>query len=135
MDKNFNHFYDIEMNLALLVLDGPLKSQLIYPYDGYIFSGSEFSDSDMLAEHAVVKFDQDFNWNIKCLGQSTIRIGLSAQPQIALVNNLIFNLGSTAFKVVPKPQLKNSWDLELVNYLKSSSWNNTKKVFKTFCKV
>ncbi len=122
------------MNLALLVLDGPLKGQLIYPHDGYVFTGSDFSDSSMMAQHAIVCFDLKFNWNIRCLGSSTIRVGLSAQPTIALVNNLIFNIGTTGFKVVPKPGPSGPWESELIDYLKLSSWNNTKKDFHFFHK-
>ena len=64
------------MSLALTILDGPLKGKLISLKKNQILSGSFFSDEEMGNKHAVVSIDHDLSWNIGCLGDNKMRVGL-----------------------------------------------------------
>ncbi len=118
------------MNLALTVLDGPLKGKLISLKKNFVLSASFFSDEEMGKNHAEVSLDQNMSWNISGLESNKIRIGSGESDQISLILGLIFHLGQTGFKVIEKPQPKfEGWEEGLTNWMGAQSWGQKQTDF------
>lgn len=88
--------------LTLQILDGELQSTKIPLRQGYIFSGTHFTDNQMQKQHAKVSLDSNFNWKINSLDNGMIRIGSEETKSISLIPGLVFHLGQTGFKVVER---------------------------------
>jgi hypothetical protein len=109
--------------LALQVLDGPHKGQLISMRENYIFSSGYFGDTDMSSVHAEIILDQNFVWKIKALDGNKIRAGSSEGSSLSLIHGLIFHMGQTGFKVVERPPFAfEKWEDGLVEFLEGDSW-------------
>ncbi|MFN3455210.1 MAG: hypothetical protein ACK41T_09650 [Pseudobdellovibrio sp.] len=111
------------MNLALLVLDGPLKNQIIYPQENLVFSGSQFRDAIMSEKHAYISIDQNLSWKINALDNNTVRAGTTESQSLSLMNGLIFHLGQTGFKIIERPQSNiTDWKSDLIAFLEAEEW-------------
>lgn len=111
------------MNLALLVLDGPLKNQIIYPQENLVFSGSQFRDAIMSEKHAYISLDQNLSWKINALDNNTVRAGTAESQSLSLMNGLIFHLGQTGFKIIERPQSNiTDWKSDLIAFLEAEEW-------------
>lgn len=111
------------MKLALQVLDGPHKGQLITMRENYIFSSGYFGDPEMSSVHAEIYLDQNFVWKIRALDGNKIRAGSSEGAQLSLIHGLILHMGQTGFKVVERPQPAfEKWEEGLVEFLESDTW-------------
>jgi hypothetical protein len=88
--------------MTLQILDGQLQSTQLPLQQNYVFKSSHFQDADMQTEHAQVSLDHNFNWKIKGLGGSKIRISTDEMDSVSLLPGLIFHIGQTGFKVVER---------------------------------
>lgn len=121
------------MSLALTILDGPLKGKLISLKKNQILSGPFFSDEEMGNKHASVHIDSDLSWNIMCLDNNKMRVGLGETTKISLIPGLIFHLGQTGFKVVEKPKLNlEGWEEGLTDWMSEQSWEQKQTDFFFF---
>lgn len=111
------------MNLSLLVLDGPLKSLEIPLKEGYVFSQKEYQDQEMTSNHALSSIDHNLSWKINGLNGSKIRVGLEEKSHITLIPDLIFHLGQTGFKVIPRAvSTITSWEQKSAEIISSTEW-------------
>lgn len=121
------------MNLALSVLDGPLKGKIVILKKDFVLGGSYFSDEEMGKDHAVISLDQNMSWNISGLDKNKIRVGLGESDRISLIAGLIFHLGQTGFKVIEKPQLRlEGWEEGLTDWLSEQRWQQKQTDFFFF---
>lgn len=111
------------MKLALQVLDGTHKGQLINLRENFVFSSSYFVDSEMSSHHAEIYLDQNFLWKIRALGENKLRAGSSEGTSLSLISGLVFHVGQTGFKVVEKPNPSvEKWQDALVEFLQNDTW-------------
>ncbi len=111
------------MKLALQVLDGHHKGQIITMRENYVFSSGYFGDPEMASVHAEIYLDPNFLWKIRALDGNKIRAGSSEGVSLSLINGLIFHMGQTGFKVIEKPKSSfTTWEESLVEFLESDSW-------------
>lgn len=111
------------MKLALQVLDGHHKGQIITMRENYVFSSGYFGDSEMASVHAEIYLDPNFLWKIRALDGNKIRAGSSEGVSLSLISGLIFHMGQTGFKVIEKPKSSfTTWEESLVEFLESDSW-------------
>ncbi|MES2802440.1 MAG: hypothetical protein V4654_08105 [Bdellovibrionota bacterium] len=111
------------MKLALQVLDGHHKGQIIAMRENYIFSSGYFGDPEMATVHAEIYLDTNFLWKIRALGGNKIRAGSSEGVSLSLISGLIFHMGQTGFKVLEKPKSSSpNWEEALVEFLEADSW-------------
>lgn len=111
------------MGLAVQVLDGPHKGEIINMRENYIFSSGYFGDQEMAIVHAELFLDSNFLWKIKTLGGNKIRAGSSEGHQLSLIPGLIFHVGQTGFKVVEKHINKDDkWEEAAIEFLESDVW-------------
>ncbi len=111
------------MKLALQVLDGHHKGQIITMRENYIFSSGYFGDPEMASVHAEIYLDPNFLWKIRALDGNKIRAGSSEGVSLSLISGLIFHMGQTGFKVIEKPKSSfTTWEESLVEFLESDSW-------------
>lgn len=111
------------MKLALQVLDGHHKGQIITMRENYIFSSGYFGDPEMASVHAEIYLDPNFLWKIRALDGNKIRAGSSEGVSLSLISGLIFHVGQTGFKVIEKPKSSfTTWEESLVEFLESDSW-------------
>lgn len=111
------------MKLALQVLDGHHKGQIITMRENYIFSSGYFGDPEMATVHAEIYLDPNFLWKIRALNGNKIRAGSSEGVSLSLISGLIFHMGQTGFKVIEKPKSSfTTWEESLVEFLESDSW-------------
>ena len=121
------------MSLALTILDGPLKGKMISLKKNYILSGDFFSDDVMSNQHAVVDIDSNLSWNISCLDENKIRVGLGETNKISLISGLVFHLGQTGFKVTDKPKLNfRGWESGLTDWISEQCWEQKQTDFFFF---
>lgn len=113
------------MNLSLLVLDGPLKNFEIPLKEGYVFSQNEYHDQEMENDHALSSIDHNLSWKINGLNGSKIRVGLEEKAHITLIPDLIFHIGQTGFKVIPRgPITSNPWEQKIAEIIGSNEWSS-----------
>ncbi|AZZ35274.1 hypothetical protein CIK05_00135 [Bdellovibrio sp. qaytius] len=111
------------MKLALQVLDGHHKGQIITLRENYVFSSGYFGDPEMSTVHAEIYLDSNFLWKIRSLDGNKLRAGSSEGVSLSLINGLIFHMGQTGFKVIEKPKTSSpSWEDSLVEFLEADSW-------------
>jgi len=111
------------MKLALQVLDGHHKGQIITMRENYIFSSGYFGDPEMATVHAEIYLDSNFLWKIRALDGNKIRAGASEGVSLSLLTGLIFHMGQTGFKVIEKPKSSSpNWEESLVEFLEADSW-------------
>jgi hypothetical protein len=109
--------------LALSVLDGPLKGKVFSLRKNLTLKGPQFSDEEMGDSHAEVFLDHNMSWNIKSLNSNKIRMGSGESDRISLILGLIFHLGQTGFKVVEKPKLNlEGWEEALTAWFEEQDW-------------
>lgn len=117
------------MRIEIEVLDGPEQGKKISLRQGLVLGskGADFliQDPQVADQHAVITFDQKNTWNIECLGALSLRLGTVEKSRASLMPGLIFHLGQTGFKVVPKKQ---SQDLPWKESLKQ--WLSQQQVSK-----
>jgi hypothetical protein len=119
--------------LALVILDGPRKGNMLSLRNEAVFCGGYFSDEEMGNKHAGVFLDQNLSWNIRALDKNKIRIGLDETDRISLILGLVFHLGQTGFKVIEKPKLRlGGWEEGLTDWLNEQSWEEQKTEFFFF---
>ena len=119
--------------LALSILDGPLKGKNFSLRKNLILKGSDFSDEEMGKLHAEVFIDQNMSWSIKSLDDNKIRIGSGEVDRISLILGLVFHLGQTGFKVVEKPALKlEGWEEALTDWVEEQAWESKQTDFFFF---
>lgn len=111
------------MKLALQVLDGHHKGQIITLRENYAFSSGYFGDPEMATVHAEIYLDSNFLWKIRALDANKIRAGSSEGVSLSLISGLIFHMGQTGFKVIEKPKSSfANWEEALVEFLEADSW-------------
>lgn len=121
------------MSLALTVLDGPHKGEILSLRKDFIFSGLYFSDEEMGSPSAKIDLDQNMSWNIIGLNDIKVRIGLAESNRISLLLGLVFHLGQTGFKVIEKPKLKlKGWEEGLTNWVSEQNWQQKQTDFFFF---
>ncbi|MFZ3230080.1 MAG: hypothetical protein WA160_07740 [Pseudobdellovibrio sp.] len=113
------------MRFEIEVLDGNQKGKRISLSSGLLLgrtaSHLKFSDSLMAESHGILMLDHKKAWNIECLDNNFIRIGISELRRISLIPGLIFHLGQTGFKVVEKGEpLVENWSDGLKTWLKNN---------------
>lgn len=118
------------MRLELEILDGPSRGKRLTLKNGMVL-GNERADlpiyDDQIAHsHAIISLDQKNSWNISCLDQNKIRVGLREVERAKLMVGLVFNLGQTGFKVVERASRpKGHWKDELKTWLEENPAEKT----------
>jgi hypothetical protein len=113
------------MRLEIEVLDGNQKGKRISLSNGLLLGRKthdlSFADNMISPAHAILMLDFKNSWNIECLDENVVRLGLGEMKKVALLPGLVFHMGQTGFKVVEKsaPTVA-TWTEGLIRWLKEN---------------